>query len=1594
MILRVFFIGCLLAVLSPYPGFSATRQASPILLPCRPIDAGAPDGKSKNQWLAALIDRQIRFKLEPVSGIRLANEATVEAALPALHNYRVFIDEREFAAIAPTCGATRILKQKFEFIDHGKTVNYYAEMVQLPAGATISQTERDIPADRISSGIDTCLSKLLSQAGIELTADASRFLLMPVTGASLRSVKELGEIIIREYDSTVNKKTLAFEYEKLSNHDPYMLLANYGGGMLYFGLKDYEKSAHYIKEVLDLSPNHPALYLTLARSYRLSGKYNEALQVAMACEQGRLRTVPFLLEKAYALEGLLQSQMAFSVYQQILMLDPKEPAALLFLARTRNDERNYAEGKLQAARLLSVDNGNALAHYEYGRALFGLGKYKEAEQEIITAERLRPEDPGIQELLGDVSMINRQFTAACGHYQRASVMRPRELEIFLKTATALESDGKKEEALKQLYDIAGRFPAKPELRRQIGLLEYANGIMDSACRSLTMYLAVKPDDGVVLQTLGTIYLRKENYRKAQDYYEKSLPQAADKIACKLALADIELHKKQPVAAMTILREIIREKPVASAHGMMGDALLMGGSKQDALKEYRTEYEMHGNNPAIQEKIGRLNYELGFYIPSRKAFEQLLAVDPKHAGACYYLALLSLRSNDAAAAGSYMSKAEALGTGTPEIYFEAGTLYRSRNLPDRAIKAYGRCLGLTPEFEPALRDLADCQLSVGNDTAAAALNIRLFNLDNKAYSARLAQAGHLYRKHDLPKEASAAYRLFIDKGFSDFTVNIGYATICYQKKDYAKVITMLEKIDGQYQREPETVLMLCDAYCQTSQYAKALPWLDKVRRITTDIKLEARLSAVAAEKTGDTMSAIPMYVRMLSFPPDDNRTEDAYHLGTLYEAKKLIENAIARYEKNISESPDDLRSHERLSAIYLQRREWPNAQRVLETAMAFPHVTVIIQKMLAQTYAATGENEKAADLFSKYLAKVKDDCGSWKELAAIYYSQKKYAEAIKPLTQVTALNPSDFDGWYKLGASYAAVENFTAAVAPLGRARALNPKSIPAIELSAKSYRHLRETSTLASILREWIALDPKRYDIKMELGSILLEEKEITEATAMLNDAVRFIPTDAAPHLLLAKAYELQANDSLRLLHLNAALKFSPDAWEPHFQIARYFLAKKQLENAETHLQKTVAINPMHAGAHFEYGVLLCDREEFGAADTQFRLAVETDPKNALYQAMLAYTESRTGKERDALSRIASSVVTTSANAQVAYRIGLVYKQCNRTDQARESYSRALGLDSSCAACLEALGDIFMEEIRFKDAAQHYFRAWEKGGYNAKRVYKLGNALLYDRKYVEAKDFFETILSKDTAYDGAKYRLAVAYCELGDLKKARALIPTFRNIGTPWMQLAQGKIYETENNTDAALAAYSIARRIAPDHPEVSAGLGRTYLQRKVYDSAIVYLSTASAADTLNMQAMMDLGTIFDLTGDPSSALQYYLEVDKKYPWYPGVQLRIAEIKASQNAHEIALRYLARGITYQPADTGLYILAGQEYAAIDNYKEALESYKIALKKGKGKPVEVLRQIGNIYYDKLADSKKAREYYKKYVKAGGSMPEVTQRLAGI
>ncbi|MDO5577654.1 MAG: tetratricopeptide repeat protein, partial [Fibrobacter sp.] len=175
------------------------------------------------------------------------------------------------------------------------------------------------------------------------------------------------------------------------------------------------------------------------------------------------------------------------------------------------------------------------------------------------------------------------------------------------------------------------------------------------------------------------------------------------------------------------------------------------------------------------------------------------------------------------------------------------------------------------------------------------------------------------------------------------------------------------------------------------------------------------------------------------------------------------------------------------------------------------------------------------------------------------------------------------------------------------------------------------------------------------------------------------------------------------------------------------------------------------------------------------------------------------------LEHVTVALGKAPTDSRIKFWAGKVYLHINKIQTARQLFNDALAINPSYAECYEALGDSYLKETKFKDASRYYFSAWEKGGYNELRAFKLGNSLSYDKKFLEAKDFYEAIVNRNPGYSEVVYKLVFAYCELGDLNKAKKTLELFTANNPQWAQLAQAKIYETEKNTSAALDALRLA---------------------------------------------------------------------------------------------------------------------------------------------------------------------------------------------
>ena len=1565
------------------------KEIKPVftLLQALPVDLSSQ--KEKTKWAVAFFDTYFRFRLEPLKEISAAPHDSIYKYIPTLASFSP-ATENIYYTTAKKTGCAHVLVSKFE-ITKNKTVMMSLDIISVQTKTSLVSLDREFSIDQIPENLDSMLLKIFPLIKCPLSPLSTRFFQIKIAGPNIKSIKQLGEIIYDE--KSMNHPPLSksiSDYEKCVQKDPTLLIAHYPLSEACVKTGQYEKAAKYLKELLDLAPIHYELFIMLSDAYRNCNKQNEAYAIVAKFDAMGLSSIPYLFEKAKVFEALKQNTNAYKIYYQILQKNPKHQEGLLFCARFYNSDAKYSSALPFADALIKIDSLNGSGYFERGKSLLGLGKVDIACKALQKSIALKPNDPLSEEYLGDALVKINNHTDAIICYKKAMQMSSKKITLLFKTSKAFENANNPKEALSVLKNNAAGYPEDPQLKKNIGILEFVNKNYADAIEPLNKYLQSNPKDYLVLNTLGNAYEKIGQFELALSTFQKALPFSNDKISCSMSIARILILKKDAVSAQKVIKDILAQRQIKGAYSLMGDALLLSSNSKDALKNYLKERELHGSDRFIQEKIAQLQYSNGAFTQSSLEYKRLLQSYPEHKDARYFVAIVMLKEGNFDGAENLLQEAPAYGNGTAEILYSLGNEFYLKKKFKKSAEYYSKTIVLVPNHEEAVRKCALSEINVGNESAGANRYIQLFAINNTKYSNLLAEAGHLFFMNGQNVNATAAYMLFLSKGFIDPVVNARYAEIEYVNKNYLLVCSLLKNVNSSNTNDKKSLLILSDSRSQTGDYKGAIPLLTTILSTEKDNKFALKLAAVSFEKTNELKKAISFYERYLTLPRDKDFSSISFHLGQLYESSQMFDNAINRYELTRKLYPEDLRIHERLGDIYMNKSMWKQAQDVLETALQSPEAQPLFTKMLAQTLASRNLFDKAILMYRSYLEKNATDTGAWKELGKIFFTRQNNAEAIVTLSKAHQLAPADFEINFLLGKTYIESGDYKKAIISLGHARNKKPNDLSIIELDARCYRNLNETSSLTTLLKEWIVLDPKRYDIKVELGSIYLNAHDIEKALSYLNDAVTFLPSEFRPHLLLAQAFELKGNDSLRLIHLEKAAIISNSNWELSYQYARYYVSKNKFDEAENYFNKVLEQKPEHGQSHYELALILNEKGNTARALAEIKLAIKYDNSNPLFYSVISYLYSLNNMQRNALSAIDTALHIGSQDPNMYYWISQTYRLCNKKDLAFKNINKALQIDKDYAKGYEALGDLYLESYKFKDASSNYFISWEKGGYNLTRALKLGNALTYNLQYNEAKGFYESILNHKDPSGEAVYRTIYAYCKLGDLKNARRIQKYFKKDDAPWIQLAQGILYETDNNSESAVTAYTIAAKIAPDNPLVFSGFGRIYAQRNQPDSSIANFQRA-LKDSLNMQSFIDLAIVFQEKGATDSALTYFDIVNERFPEHPMVQIYIASLQSQLNNHAASVAVLKRGIKYHPNDPMIHFLLGQGLETTGSFEEAISEYQVSLKIGNGQPKEALRNIGNIYFQNLTNNKKAKEYYKKYVKSGGNKNDIADAM---
>jgi tetratricopeptide (TPR) repeat protein len=301
------------------------------------------------------------------------------------------------------------------------------------------------------------------------------------------------------------------------------------------------------------------------------------------------------------------------------------------------------------------------------------------------------------------------------------------------------------------------------------------------------------------------------------------------------------------------------------------------------------------------------------------------------------------------------------------------------------------------------------------------------------------------------------------------------------------------------------------------------------------------------------------------------------------------------------------------------------------------------------------------------------------------------------------------------------------------------------------------------------------------------------------------------------------------LIPLKKFIAEQPDVAYGHFQLAYVFTALQRSDDAHAEYDRVIALDPKMPEAYLNLGLLLLDKREYAAAVAPLRKAVDLLPAQSRPRFLLAIAQERAG---DAVG-------------------------------AAQSFQGVLGLEPNNLDALSYLADLSLQSGNLTDAAIKFTHVLDLQP-NSLSAWKGLAASLDAQNKPEAIAAYQKYLALqpgDTAVRARyihlliaeqKYDQALAELDRADTGKPASLESLRQRAD---IQIAQKK-------PDDAIVSLQRAIALSPKDPQLRAGLGRIYLQKRDFPAAERELKTAIQMDPSNVVYWKDLSSTYYLAGD------------------------------------------------------------------------------------------------------------------------------------
>lgn len=487
---------------------------------------------------------------------------------------------------------------------------------------------------------------------------------------------------------------------------------------------------------------------------------------------------------------------------------------------------------------------------------------------------------------------------------------------------------------------------------------------------------------------------------------------------------------------------------------------------------------------------------------------------------------------------------------------------------------------------------------------------------------------------------------------------------------------------------------------------------------------------------------------------------------------------------------------------------------------------------------------------------------------------------------------------------------------------------------------------------EAVASDYKVPEAQFWLAEIAVREGRYADAEPLYREAIarRQQDNDDYPQaraglgLLLLRFGRIQEAEQ----EFDRALQENADLLEAHYGRARLLLAQEKWDEAKKILDRGAKIKGVDKGEDkYHYGMALyyLGKNKLSEAETEALRAMHLNATDPEYGMLVGRIYEMKNTPALAINAFEQALATpgVTPTAPMFYNLGSLYQKVKRYDDARDSYIRAVGIDSSFTPALRDLANLYRLAHQHDRAARVYLRYVQLEKDDLDAFLGLAESCTEIGRYAQAMEAARAAMALDPASTEARFAFARAGIRSRDSEKVAEAAAIFADLPPS---------YELQPQDYVSLAVYQT--------------------EREQYDQARENLNKALSGDPDNASAYFQLGVIDLIHGRPEAGVANFekaIDLNPEYPLYH-LNLGIANFQAQHL--DRAIPAFRRALALQPdLDVGRLLLA-QALAVSDSLNAAGNEYRKVLASDP-RNAKALRGLGFCYIRAANYAEAARIY---------------------